>query len=146
MRSSTVSNFAAVRASWRGVQSIEWLLALFIVALGGLSLSLVQVYLRLNAEMLVQREYAMQLAKQQLEGMRRSMEMGDARQAYVQIGTKPRQVRIGSTSGVIYTVKIDVHEDEALQTKTVTVLSAWTGAMGQSQQVELRTLLTPKGL
>lgn len=127
------------RASQRGVTLIEALIAMAIMAFGMLALVGVQTTLRANADLAKQRTEATRLAEQELESLRRFVNVTEFDNAQL---TPPAQTAVLPETNTSYTLTRQmVAQADGLQ-RTVKVTVSWIDRHGTDRNVILRDVIT----
>jgi Tfp pilus assembly protein PilX len=137
-------------ARQRGASLVEALIAFLVLSLGLVGMTKLQSQLRLNADIARQRSEAVRLAQEDIEGLRSfaSLVSMPGVRAYADIAADSR--RIDSTPGqalnASFQLQRNVSDGGGFRTASVTV--GWNDRSGQSQQVQLQSVIaaTPPAL
>lgn len=129
--------FGSIKCDSRGLALIEALVVLVILGLSALSFSGVQSLLWLNGETGKQREQALQVALQDLEGTR-----AQALAAYDQVASTAELDIKADATGTVYSLRRTVFAGEHAPYKTVNVEVRWSDRAGRQQSVVLSTAVS----
>lgn len=124
----------------QGFSLIEVLISFLLLGIGALGLTKLQIYMERKSDYAIQSIEALRLAENQLEWFRTR----GASDALSTISTASfASITTGSFVSGSYTVQWDVPVPTVSGSlKTITITSSWQDRMGETQSVELKTMIS----
>ncbi|MGR5132950.1 type IV pilus modification PilV family protein [Vibrio alfacsensis] len=124
----------------QGFSLIEVLISFLLLGIGALGLTKLQIYMERKSDYAIQSMEALRLAENQLEWFRTR----GASDALSTISTASfASISTGSSVTGSYTVQWDVPMPTVSGSlKTITITSSWQDRMGETQSVELKTMIS----
>lgn len=124
----------------QGFSLIEVLISFLLLGIGALGLTKLQIYMERKSDYAIQSVEALRLAENQLEWFRTR----GASDALSTISTASfASIATGTTVAGSYTVQWDVPAATVSGSlKTITITSSWQDRVGETQSVELKTMIS----
>lgn len=131
----------------RGVSLVEALLALVVMSVGMLAVAGMQATLRGNADLSRQRAEALRIAQASMEAWRgfARVQADPAELDYGDLATQPPQVLTPPGANTTFTTERIVLTSAAPAMKTLSVRVSWTDRAGQTQSLELHSVVSRTG-